>query len=62
MVRSLADRTFQPRFDAQLWHKEESDTDFARHGGDAESHAYGEVSFEGMSFAPKLRSDSSAQR
>jgi len=54
-LRSLAERGIfecygnkEARFDAQLWHKEESDADFARHGGDAESHAYGEVSFEGM--------------
>lgn len=38
----------EARFDAQLWHHEESDSDFAHHGGDSESHVYGEVTFEGM--------------
>lgn len=38
----------EARFDAQLWHQEETDSVFASHGGDAESHVYGEVTFEGM--------------
>jgi hypothetical protein len=53
--RSLAERGIfecygnkEARFDSQLWHTEETNTAFESHGGDAGSHVYGEVTFEGM--------------